>query len=144
VNVRRADEADASEIARLSSEFGYPNGAEDISSRLRHLLDHPDHFIAVAPGEPPHLLGWIAAERRTLLESGERVELVGLVVSADARRAGIGRALVSAAERWAGSGGTRMVVVRSNVTRPESHPFYEGIGYVRNKTQHSYVKHLAP
>ena len=37
-----------------------------------------------------------------------------------------------------------MLLVRSNVTRPESHPFYERLGYERIKTQHSYRKTLAP
>jgi hypothetical protein len=33
-------------------------------------------------------------------------------------------------------------VVRSNVERVESHPFYEGIGYQRTKTSHIYRKEL--
>jgi hypothetical protein len=35
-----------------------------------------------------------------------------------------------------------LVIVRSNVLRHAAHPFYEGLGYVRQKSQHVYRKHL--
>ena len=38
--------------------------------------------------------------------------------------------------------GLRTVVVRSNVVRPESHLFYEGIGYQRTATSHVYHKQV--
>jgi len=38
--------------------------------------------------------------------------------------------------------GSNNIVVRSNVVRPESHPFYEKIGYERKKTQHVYARSL--
>jgi GNAT superfamily N-acetyltransferase len=87
-------------------------------------------------------IGWVAAERRLLLESGERAEIVGLIVTADARRSGTGLALVKAAEEWAAEQGMQTISVRSNVARLESHPFYERLGYVRTKTQHAYAKQL--
>ena len=38
--------------------------------------------------------------------------------------------------------GLHTVVVRSNVVRPESHLFYEGIGYQRTATSHVYHKQV--
>ena len=143
VRIRRAHAADAAEIARLAIELGYPNTEEEIASRLAVLLSQPGYYLAVAPGAGPRLLGWAAAQRRLLLESGEVAELVGLVVGAEARRTGVGRALVAAAEQWAGSQGMHTMIVRSNVVRQESHPFYQGLGYIRTKTQHSYAKVLS-
>ena len=78
-----------------------------------------------------------------LLESGERAEIVGLIVTSSARRSGTGLALVKAAEKWAVEQGMPSISVRSNVARVESHPFYERLGYVRTKTQHAYAKQLA-
>ena len=95
-------------------------------------------------GDPPFLLGWIAAERRLILESGDIVEIVGLVVDTTQQRSGIGRALVVATEQWAASLGVSTLWVSSNVTRTASHPFYESLGYVRIKTQHAYAKTLGP
>jgi GNAT superfamily N-acetyltransferase len=99
--------------------------------------------VAVAQGRGT-LLGWVHAEQRLNLESGERGELVGLVVGGVARRAGVGRALVHAAERWAAARNLAAIVVRSNVVRPESHAFYRRLGYEPTKTQQVYRKALKP
>ena len=84
--------------------------------------------------------GVIMAEHRVLLLYGPQVEIMGLSVGSDVRRMGVGRALVKAVEAWAQQIGDRQIVVRSNVVRPESHPFYEKIGYKRKKTQHVYAR----
>ena len=133
---------DAAEIARLAGELGYPVAADVMQARLQALLSLPQHRIVVARGEHDGLLGWIAVERRLTLESGERIEIVGLVVDAAVRGTGLGRALVADAERWASDQGFNAMVVRSNVTREGSHPFYASLGYARVKTQHVYRKPL--
>lgn len=141
--IRSANLSDAADIARLSDALGYPAGREEIARRLTLLLPNPSHLVLVA--EPPEgrgLLGWLAAERRVTLESGTKFEIVGLVVDGTARRSGIGKALVEAAEQWVlGQSGTGLGV-RSNVLRPESHGFYESLGYLRKKSQHVYHKSL--
>jgi GNAT superfamily N-acetyltransferase len=142
-DVHRAAVSDAPEIARLAHALGYPASAGEMASRLRVLLPLPAHFLAVAQGPRARLLGWVAAERRMRLESGEQVEIVGLVVDANHRRAGVGKALVGAVEQWAASQGIATLSVSSNIARMEAHLFYERMGYVRTKTRHTYVKQLA-
>lgn len=139
--LRSARLEDAAEIARLSTELGYPVDADAMTPRLRLVLDDPNRHVIVASAESG-LLGWIGMERRLSLEGGEQAEIVGLVVDARARRAGVGAALAKAAEQWARGLGYRNLVVRSNAARVESHPFYEKHGYVRKKTQHVYSKPL--
>lgn len=139
--IRRAVVADAAQIARLAAELGYPATVSEISLRLSALLPSPAQFIAVAE-RAGSLLGWVAAERRLLLESGEKIEIVGLVVGANERRSGLGKSLVTAIEQWAATQKISVITVRSNVVRTESHPFYERIGYKRKKTQHAYEKQL--
>lgn len=140
---RPAHAGDVGEIARLACELGYPVDADSMAERLDALLGNPRQCVRVIEGEG-RLIGWIAAERRLSLEVGERVEITGLVVDGTARRGGVGRALVGAIEAWAGEQGIGVVFVRSNVQRQASHPFYEGLGYARQKSQHVYGKHLAP
>ena len=54
----------------------------------------------------------------------------------------LGRELVEYAEAWGRSRGLAILTVRSNVARELSHPFYEALGYSRDKTQHVYSKAL--
>jgi GNAT superfamily N-acetyltransferase len=138
---RPAGAGDATEIARLAGELGYPVDAAVMAARLDALAGDPRQRVYVIDREE-RLAGWIAAERRLSLEAGERVEITGLVVDGSIRRGGVGRALVAAAEAWASEQGLDVVVVRSNVLRQASHPFYEGLGYVRQKSQHVYARHL--
>jgi GNAT superfamily N-acetyltransferase len=139
-HLRRARLEDAGEVARLVTELGYPVEARAILPRLQALLVHPDHLVTVATGPNDRLSGVIMAEHRLLLLYGSQVEIMGLSVGADSRRRGVGRALVKAVEDWAREFGSDKIVVRSNVVRPESHPFYEKIGYKRTKTQHVYAR----
>ena len=139
--IRPATLGDSAEMARLAGELGYPAAPREISARLQALLDHANHFIAVAAIDNKETLrGWIAAEERTLLVASPQIEIMGLVVDQKARREGIGHALIAAVERCAKERGLGNIVVRSNVLRHESHPFYEGLGYRRAKSQHVYVK----
>lgn len=139
--IRTAGPGDADGIARLAAELGYPVSGRDMAARLSMLLPLPEHgvFVAEAGGK---LLGWAAVEIRTLLVSGRKAELMGLVVAPEARRRGVGKALVRAVEDWVRAQGLDRMGLRSNTLRAESHPFYERLGYERTKSQHVYFKRL--
>jgi GNAT superfamily N-acetyltransferase len=139
--IRRARFGDAEEMARLAAQLGYPVTVAEMAERLVALLPNGRHCIAVAAsGE--RLLGRVHVEHRSSLELGDRAELMALVVDSSARRRGLGRALVEYAEAWALSRGLAALTVRSNAARELSHPFYEALGYTRDKTQHVYSKTL--
>jgi GNAT superfamily N-acetyltransferase len=119
-------------------------------ARLGELLARPDQRIAVAarmPGPDQRtdgamLGGWMHVARHIALESGEFAEILGLIVDPAARRAGVGRALVAEAERWARLHRLACLTVRSNVLRGEPHTFYPALGFSRSKSQHVYAKSL--
>lgn len=156
LSIRRARVDDAPEVARLAGELGYPGAADQMRQRLETIGASSDHAVfaaergACAVGEPgacagrsaAPLLGWIHVARRILLESGECAEIVGLVVVVGARRAGVGRRLVAAAEQWSRSLALQRIVVRSNAVRTESHEFYPALDYALAKSQRVYVKQL--
>lgn len=144
MHIRKASLHDAPEIARLATELGYRSTAVEINDRLDKLMGRSDRFIAVAEADDGKIVGWVAAEKRLLLESGEKAEIVGLIVTEQRVRMGVGAALVKAAEKWAASRGLKQLTVRSNAERDASHPFYEALGFVRRKTQHVYLKSLSP
>jgi len=138
--VRAAKLGDAASVARLSRELGYPAEVKAVRERLRRILGSDDQRVVVAETRGGSLCGWLQAHSSLAVESGLRVEIVGLVVSETMRRRGVGRCLVSLAETWAREISAETVVVRSNVKRVESHAFYPSLGYLPFKTQVVYRK----
>ncbi|WP_372612998.1 GNAT family N-acetyltransferase, partial [Halomonas sp.] len=96
-------------------------------------------FVAVSNDS---IAGWIVIEKRISLSTEFTSEITGLVVGSNFRRLGIGQLLVNAAAEWSQSLGLSQVVVRSNVSRLESHDFYQSIGFELKKTAHVYAKGL--
>src|SRR5437763_12094252 len=105
--IRSATVADAVRIAELSGNLGYPITTETAAARLKYLLSRSEHLVLVA--EITGVVGWIHASEQYLLESGLQCEIVGLVVAADHRDKGIGRALVGRVERWAADRGVEQL-----------------------------------
>lgn len=106
--------------------------------RLERFLPLQEHAVFVA--ETTEVIGWIHGAEYELLEVGRHAEIWGLVVADGQRGKGVGRQLIDAVEQWARNRGLDEISVRSNVIRPESHPFYERLGFNRYKTQHVYRK----
>jgi GNAT superfamily N-acetyltransferase len=139
---RKAKLSDAARLAELSETLGYPVEPEAIRRRLERLSAKPDHVVLVAEISPALVVGWIHAAEHDILEVGSFCEILGLVVAVDQRGAGIGKRLLEQVEQWALGRGLGDVSVRSNITRAQSHPFYERLGFVRVKTQHAYRKRI--
>jgi GNAT superfamily N-acetyltransferase len=140
-SARRAVLDDAAHIARLSLQLTPGIDPEAIALRFVRLLDRPTHACFVLC-ENDLVVGFVVAEHRSLLQVGDRVELISLVVEDRLRRQGAGGTLVAAAEAWARRRGVEDMVVRSSVLRDASHPFYLRIGYAHHKTQHVYTRKL--
>ena len=141
VQIRPPRAADAEQLGVLNRQLGYATEITELVSRINKLSELQEHFVAVAEVDGT-VVGWVQAEHRFSMETGDKAELVGLIVGAATRRSGVGRLLVQAAEAWATDRGLRSIIVRSNVIRPESHSFYRRIGYTQSKTQHVYAKPL--
>jgi predicted N-acetyltransferase YhbS len=140
--VRCASDMDADAIARLSAELGYPTPHETMRQRIHAISASSADLLVVATDPSGEPVGWLQAHAAQLIEFGFRVEIVGLIVSTAARRKGIGRSLVAAAERWAKSIRAPAIVVRSNVQRTGSHAFYPALNFSATKTQNVYRKSL--
>ncbi len=57
---------------------------------------------------------------------------VGIAVLGDARDAGVGTALMAAAEAWAGARGIRVILLDMSVRNAAAQRFYERLGYEVN------------
>ncbi len=142
LRVRRAAAADADRLAALATGLGYPSSPEEIRRRLSPFESDPDHWVGVAELDTAHVIGWVHACVRRLVESNPCAEIGGLMVDAGFRGSGVGRVLMEHAEDWARSKGLEAVYLRSNVIRKDAHRFYEGLGYRQIKTQHAFLKML--
>jgi len=141
MKLREAEPEDAAAVAELALQLGYPVEAPVMRERLEVLKLRKDHLVLVAVVDEA-IGGWLHAQATEALESGFRVEVIGLVVAERFRRRGVGRRLMTAAETWAVAQGAPVLVVRSNTKRTESHIFYPSLGFAVNKTQTVYHKRL--
>lgn len=142
LRLRPATSDDVPRLAELTAALGYLIDPVELRPRVERTLARTDSILCVAEAHNAGVVGWILGAEQETLEAGPRCEILGLVVAEAGRRQGIGRRLVAAVEAWGRSRGVGRVVVRSNIVRPESHPFYERLGYGRVKTQHVYAKPL--
>ena len=140
--IRRAEEGDVKSLASLAGQLGYPMQTSEVEKQFFLLAKTEGHavFVAELPGHG--IVGWIQMMPRQLLYSPGLTEIGGLVVDAEQRRKGLGRALIQAGERWAKDQGYSRIVVRSNAVRKEAHDFYPSLGYSPVKTQKVYRKEL--
>jgi GNAT superfamily N-acetyltransferase len=141
VRVRPPLPTDAPALAALAGELGYPTSAEALLGRLAAL--HPtDAAVMVSTGADDAPTGWCHVEmRRTLVEPMGAL-IVGLVIGEGHRSAGIGAALLAAAEAWARARGCKRLVVATRVTRERAHRFYAREGYEVAKTSYFLTKAL--
>lgn len=141
VRVRPPLPTDAPALAALAGELGYPTSAEALLGRLAAL--HPtDAAVLVSTDPDDRPTGWCHVEmRRTLVEPMSAL-IVGLVIGEGHRSAGIGAALLAAAEAWARARGCTRLVVATRITRERAHRFYAREGYEVSKTSYFLTKAL--
>jgi len=141
IHTRLATLDDASAIARLSAQLGYPADSDEVGRFLTHLLPDPVHVVFVAEFNGA-LCGWVHVFLSRRLFMLPFAELGGIVVDEAFRRLGIGAALLTSAEAWAAGVGCILFRIRSNALRTKSHAFYERMGYIASKSQRIYDKQL--
>ncbi|MDQ3553481.1 MAG: GNAT family N-acetyltransferase [Chloroflexota bacterium] len=143
LRIRPMGVRDASAVAKLTGELGYPVEEADLVERLAVVLADPaDHLVLVAVEEDDVPVGWCHVERLRILERPPAAQLMGLVVGAEHRSRGIGSALLGASEAAARAWGCQALLIRSNVKRERAHGFYEGAGYAKEKVSFTFTKRL--
>jgi GNAT superfamily N-acetyltransferase len=142
VKIRRAQRGDATRIAGLSCQLGYPATTRQMAKRLSLVLQENASACFVAVKREEGVVGWVHVSTTPLLEVQRRAEVNGLVVEEKSRNQSIGWLLLEAAEKWAQKIGCKSMSVRSNVIRERAHEFYLLHGYEHYKTQKAFRKAL--
>jgi GNAT superfamily N-acetyltransferase len=127
LNVRRATVADEFALFALVSRFPTPTPPtrEVFAIALRLKLKDPDGFVAVAESGAA-LVGYVAGDaHETFYADGKVAWVDEILVTEDARRQGIGRALMTEFETWAENGRCKLIGL---ATRGAT-SFYEELGF---------------
>jgi len=131
MRIRPACAADAAAVNELLCQLGYPqDDTATTAARIQHWSDDTSGvaYVADADGD---VLGLIAVHLCPFFErAGSWGRIVALVVSDQARGAGVGGQLVAAAESFATCRGCVRMEVTSADRRADAHAFYRRLGYV--------------
>lgn len=140
VDLRNAVPADADDVAHLLAELGYPCDLADASERISTILANDRQALVLARRNGA-VCGLVALDFMYYLPLGTTTcRITALVVLPDARGCGVGRHLLTEAERRARAGGAARIELTSGAQRSEAHAFYRACGY--NNSSVRFVKPL--
>ena len=139
--IREATIEDAFAICNIScADLGYDCSCEFVSTRISNLDKGREKvFVAEVNGI---VAGYIHAEKYQTLYFEPMINILGLAVSSEFRRRGIGRMLLKHAERWADEVGIHKIRLNSGSSRKEAHSFYRAMGYNKEKGQIRFIKDI--
>jgi GNAT superfamily N-acetyltransferase len=140
LTVRRAKLTDELGLYALVRQFPAPAppSTEAFAQSLRVKLKDADSFVAVAEIDS-RLVGYVAGDAHETFYAGGKTAWVDeILVVADARRRGIGRALMTEFETWAAGGRCKLVGL---ATRGAT-SFYEELGFEASDGQ--FRRYLRP
>jgi GNAT superfamily N-acetyltransferase len=140
--IRQAVLLDAKAIANLAGQLGYPTSPHEARERLLAILEEESHVAYVAEALENGVVGWIHVFGTDRLVTDPFAEIGGLIVDEAHRGAGVGKAMLEQAEKWARDQGYEVLRVRSNVVREGARAFYESMGYRCAKTSHVFDKSI--
>ena len=140
LNIRCCKLSDSLVIQKLNaSELGYDYPIAHTEEKLRELLECSSQriFVAEMSGE---IVGYVHACDYDLIYAPHMKNILGIAVSSEYRRRGIGKALLTAVEEWAHETGADGVRLTSGEERTDAHEFYKCCGYSCNKKQINFSK----
>ena len=132
---------DASALAALVCELGYKTTPAEMRRRLKSILDDVNYrtLVAEVDGKVCGMIGTLAYASYEHNDPSGRI--LAVVTLANARRRGIGRALIASAEKAFVQKAVTRVSLDTRLTRKDAHQFYESLGYERNGWR--FVKQLS-
>ena len=142
LKIREAAVLDIPQMCSLfQNDLGYAECTQEIVEKQFAGLHASREAVFVAEVQG-RLAGVIHIEKYDVLYFPSMSNILGLAVSSEFRRQGIGSALLKRAEQWALDHKINTVRLNSGGTRTQAHQFYRAQGYVDNKTQLRFIKEL--
>lgn len=133
ITVRECALTDSESIYLISkNDLGYDYPLEETEKRLKMILksDRDKIFVAEYDGK---VIGYIHACDYDVIYAPSMKNILGLAVDSRYRYMGAGKALLTAAENWAGETGAAGIRLCSGAERKGAHEFYKKRGYTCSK-----------
>jgi GNAT superfamily N-acetyltransferase len=141
VIIRPAVRRDEVDVVRLASGLSPETSAlSEVESHFYALLETGGHRVWVAEVDGV-IVGWLHAFLALRVGVSPFIEIGGMVVQEDNRRANVGSGLVQRAAEWAKSEGLALRV-RCNSESEPAHRFYQALGFQPLKQQHVFEFNL--
>lgn len=139
--IRYAKVEDAKDIAGICiSAFHYQSNETLVRTRIEN-LDEKKEQIYVAEADNV-VVGFVHAAKYQQLFIEDCINIMSLAVNASYQKQGIGEALLKRVEEWAIRENHLIIRLNSGVERVDAHSFYRHLGYVNDKDQKRFIKHL--
>jgi len=125
----------------LLSQLGYELNTNEVERRYNAVRERGDHAVFVAE-EDGRIIGFLHVYERPAFDKPPEVIVQAIAVDQTLRRTGIGKTIMSMAERWALERGYSSIALTSNISRSVAHSFYNRLGYKIEATSHLLRKQL--
>lgn len=138
--IRECCAEDADSLYKINRDsLGYDYPLELTKNKLEKLIESPAEKIFVAVVENK-IVGYIHASDYDVIYADHYKNILGIAVDEKYRQNGIGKALLSEAEKWGKETGAVGIRLCSGSTRTEAHLFYRHCGYKNCKEQINFKK----
>jgi GNAT superfamily N-acetyltransferase len=137
LSIREVETADLAAVVRLVAQMDDDGEAEMPLDQAREILErikrYPDYtlYLAERAGRVVGTFGLLVMDK--LAHGGKKSAIVeDVVVAPEARRTGVGKAMMEFARSSAAERGCYKISLTSNAKRERAHAFYESLGFRRH------------
>jgi GNAT superfamily N-acetyltransferase len=142
IQFRNIKKQDIEKMVQMSNEIGYEVRYEKFSERINELIKNDSLSIIVAANEENKIIGWIQIEICNFLFLDKTCNILGIFIDKNYRGNKIGRKLIEKAEIWAKEKECLVLKICSDITRIDSHAFYEHMGFKLVKTEQVFLRRV--
>lgn len=142
--IRLATLEDASNLVKLFDDLGYPSTSQQIYSRLKNLLLHPDYFILVLEADKK-IIGLCGLCKMMFFEHDDYyMRILAFVIDNNYRNQGYGKKLLKESEKFSINQSCSIITLNSGnrTERINAHKFYTSNGYSSKST--GFTKKISP
>lgn len=145
IKIRTAQYVDAAALAVIfRDDLGEPDCTQALVEKKLSFIntDRECVFVAQDDNGEGTVCGVIHVELYDVLYFERMVNILGLAVSGNYRRRGVGKMLLAAAETWGKEHGAEYMRINSGESRKGAHEFYRTQGCDSEKMQVRFLKKL--